>query len=196
MKTLLAAFVFAVALGTSVSNVQAHAFFGTGFIAGTLHPIGGWDHALAMLAVGIIGAQLGGKWTWVLPIGFVCAMAFGGLLGFQHVTIIWPEHLIVASVVVLGALLTLPRPAPGVLALTVALLFGTYHGYAHGIELPATSDALYFTFGFLLTTFSLHATGIFLGLIYRQYAHSVRYFAASGIVLIAAGAMLGAQQLI
>ena len=53
----------------------------TGFVLGFLHPVGGIDHVLAMVAVGLFAALLGGRALWLLPISFVTMMAMGGALG-------------------------------------------------------------------------------------------------------------------
>ena len=38
-----------------------------GFVSGFLHPLSGFDHIIAMVAVGIWGAQLGRPAIWALP---------------------------------------------------------------------------------------------------------------------------------
>ena len=48
---------------------SAHSGAGTvfSFQAGLLHPLGGPDHLLAMFAVGLLAAQLGGRAIWLVP---------------------------------------------------------------------------------------------------------------------------------
>src|SRR6516225_8682260 len=56
-----------------------------GFVAGFAHPLGGLDHILAMVTVGIFAWQLGGRALWLVPATFVLAMAAGGALGMAGV---------------------------------------------------------------------------------------------------------------
>lgn len=55
--------VLAIAIAVSYSPLPALAHtgegYGGGFIAGFTHPILGWDHVAAMVAVGLWGAFLG-----------------------------------------------------------------------------------------------------------------------------------------
>ena len=51
-----------------------------GFADGFTHPLGGLDHILAMVTVGVLAWQLGGRAIWLLPASFVALMAIGGLL--------------------------------------------------------------------------------------------------------------------
>jgi len=45
-----------------------------GIISGLQHPISGLDYVLAMIAVGLWGAQLGNPAMWVLPVTFPMVM--------------------------------------------------------------------------------------------------------------------------
>src|SRR5690606_23329420 len=120
------------------------------------------DHVLAMLAVGLMAAQAGGRALWALPLTFVGAMLAGGLLGFAGVTLTAMEPLILASIVMLGALIALAtRPKLATLVPMVAV-FGLAHGWAHGAEGPAQGLALYAA-GFALATAGLHLAGILMG---------------------------------
>jgi urease accessory protein len=53
----------------------------TGLATGFGHPWSGLDHVLAMLAVGIWGAQLGAPALWLLPVVFPMIIALGGFMG-------------------------------------------------------------------------------------------------------------------
>ena len=61
--------VFAVALLAS-GPAAAHTGAGVpgGLVSGFLRPLSGWDHLVAMVAVGLWGAQLGRLGLWVLPV--------------------------------------------------------------------------------------------------------------------------------
>ena len=54
---------------------------GDSLLAGFIHPFGGIDHLLAMTAVGLFAAHLGGRALWAVPATFVAVMALGGVFG-------------------------------------------------------------------------------------------------------------------
>ena len=139
----------------------------TGFGAGFLHPLTGLDHLLAMVSVGIWGAFLGLPAIWLLPIAFPLIMASGGALGVIGVPLPAGELLIALSVVVLGVLIASARRLPVAGALAVVAVFAVAHGHAHGVELPASADALAFTVGFVMATGLLHLAGIGIGVLTR-----------------------------
>jgi urease accessory protein len=151
------------------SEALAHIVKGEaiGFVSGFEHPISGLDHIIAMVAVGLWGAQLGAPAIWLLPVTFPMVMAFGGFLGLIGVPLPGSEIAIALSGVCLGAaVLTEFRPPLWVAAVLVGI-FGLFHGYAHGAELPPGQNALLYSIGFILATGLLHATGITIGLIHR-----------------------------
>ncbi|MFE3835956.1 HupE/UreJ family protein [Pseudogemmobacter sonorensis] len=132
------------------------------FLAGLTHPVGGLDHLLAMVAVGLCASVLGGRALWALPLAFVGGMVAGGLAGAAALPLPTVEPMILASIVVLGALTAaaLNPSLPLVAAVTAA--FGLFHGHAHGTEGPTGGLALY-AIGFVLATAGLHLAGIALG---------------------------------
>jgi urease accessory protein len=133
---------------------------GAGLWDGMAHPLGGADHLLAMVALGLLAAQLGGRAMLALPMAFVAAMVLGAGLGAGGVALAGVEPMILASVVVLGALVALAlRPHLG-LVVAMAALFGAAHGWAHGAE-GGTLGA--YALGFATTTALLHGAGIALG---------------------------------
>jgi urease accessory protein len=134
-----------------------------GFAGGFLHPLSGLDHMLAMVSVGIWGAELGAPAIWLLPIAFPLIMAAGGALGVIGVPLPAGELFIALSVAVLGTLVALARRLPIAVALTIVGIFAIAHGHAHGVELPRAADALAFTVGFVLATGLLHLAGIAIG---------------------------------
>src|SRR5260221_12820305 len=77
---------------------------GASLISGFMHPLGGLDHIIAMVAVGLLAARLGGRALWLVPASFVAAMAMGGLVGVAGVALPYAETGIAISVVVLGAI--------------------------------------------------------------------------------------------
>lgn len=138
-----------------------------GFVSGFQHPLSGWDHILAMVAVGLWGAQLGPPAMWLLPLTFPMMMAFGGFLGLVGVPLPGVEIGIAVSAIVLGAMVALEvRPKLTVSMLIVAV-FAIFHGYAHGTELSPGTSALAYSLGFVVATGCLHGVGITIGLIHR-----------------------------
>ena len=165
-----------VLLFLSTQSASAHILHGepVSFQSGFLHPLSGWDHIIAMVAVGIWGAQLGMPAVWVLPVTFPMIMSFGGFLGLIKVPLPGGEHFvefgIALSGVLLGAMvLGEVRPKLWIAAATVGL-FGLCHGYAHGYELPDGESGLYYSCGFVLATGLLHCIGITIGYIHRWSA--------------------------
>jgi len=136
-------------------------------LSGLQHPISGFDHVLAMVAVGIWGAQLGPPAIWVLPVTFPMVMAFGGMLGLLGLQIPGVEIGIGLSALILGLMVAFDRrPDLGVAAVMVGV-FAIFHGFAHGGELPEGESGLLYSMGFVASTGMLHASGIGLGLIHR-----------------------------
>jgi urease accessory protein len=141
----------------------AHAAHDTGTVlSGAAHPIGGLDHILAMLAVGLLAAQQGGRAQWAMPLAFVGAMLLGGALGFAGLGFPAVEPMILASIVILGVLVALAVRLPLTVTLPVLALFGAAHGWAHGAEGPASGMVAYAA-GFALMTAALHGAGLILG---------------------------------
>lgn len=132
------------------------------FAAGLGHPFGGADHLLAMVTLGLLAAQTGGRAIWILPLSFVAAMLVGGVAGASGLGDPGVEPVILASVMVLGAVVALALWMPLAVMVPMAALFGTAHGWAHGAEGPATGLATYAA-GFVVATALLHAAGIALG---------------------------------
>jgi urease accessory protein len=156
-----------LAVVSTAAWAHAEAGHAGGFLAGMLHPISGWDHIIAMVAVGLWGAQLGRPALWLLPVAFPLVMAFGGFLGLIGVELPAIELGIALSGVLLGlAVATSLRP-PLWLATLVVAGFAVFHGHAHGTELPEGASGLTYSLGFVIATGLLHASGIAIGLIHR-----------------------------
>lgn len=138
-----------------------------GFLTGLAHPVSGLDHVLAMVAVGLWGAQLGVPAIWLLPVTFPLVMAFGGFLGLVGIPLPGVETGVALSALALGlAVATSWRPPLAIAALMVAA-FAVFHGHAHGTELPAGQSGLTYSIGFVMATGLLHLAGISIGLIHR-----------------------------
>jgi urease accessory protein len=160
--------IFASAL-LAPATVLAHNPAGVagGFLSGFMHPLTGIDHILAMVAVGIWGAQLGAPAIWALPVAFPLVMSVGGAMGVRGVPLPGVEIGIAASALLLGLMIfTEARPSLVAAALIVGF-FAIFHGYAHGTELPRAANPLAYGVGFVLATGMLHVSGITMGLIHR-----------------------------
>ncbi|ADP71048.1 HupE/UreJ protein [Rhodomicrobium vannielii ATCC 17100] len=157
---------FALCL-TASSPAFAHTQVGVagGFLSGFTHPIFGADHLVAMVAVGLWGAQLGSPAIWVLPIAFPSVMAIGGLFGVLGVPLPMVELLVSGSAVVLGLMVALNARPPLVIAGLIVAAFAIFHGHAHGAELPEAANPLAYGVGFVLATGLLHLCGIIIGLL-------------------------------
>ncbi len=157
-----------------------------GLLTGFLHPISGLDHVLAMVAVGLWGAQLGAPAIWVLPVAFPLVMAMGGMLAFTGVPVPGIEYGIAASAILLGAAVTFKVRPPLVIAALLVGFFAVFHGYAHGTELPPGQSALLYSMGFVIATGCLHAVGIGIGAVHR-WTWGQRLLRAAGAVIALGG---------
>lgn len=156
-----------------------------GFITGLEHPWSGLDHVLAMIAVGLWGAQLGNPAIWLLPITFPLVMSFGALMGLLGIPLPGIEIGIAVSAIVLGIMvLGEARPALAVAGILVGF-FAVFHGHAHGTELPAGQSGLLYSMGFVIATGCLHGLGITMGLIHR--------WPAGRLALRGSGALIAAM---
>lgn len=131
----------------------------SGLVAGISHPLGGLDHLLAMIAVGLWAAQQKGAARWALPCTFVGTMLIGGLLGFEGLDVPGLESGIAASVFALGLAVALAVRPPLFMAVGATALFAMFHGVAHGLELPEMSSPWGYALGFVGATAALHAAG-------------------------------------
>jgi len=171
----------------------AHAHIGVGsthgFGDGWQHPLHGLDHLLAMVAVGLWAAQLGGRATWAIPASFVSVMALGGVLGFYHVPIPMVETGILVSILLLGLLVALAVRVPVWAGALLVGLFAMFHGYAHGTEMPAGAIGVVYATGFVLATAMLNLVGIGLGIALKRVSCAPALRVA-GAAVICAGAFV------
>jgi urease accessory protein len=155
------------AFALTAATASAHSSHGTvnGFSSGFAHPLTGLDHIVAMVAVGLWGAFLGGRAMWLLPVVFPVVMAFGGAMGVLGVPMSGVETGIALSGVVLGFMVAFAARPPLWVAAVIVGIFAVFHGYAHGQELPESANAMTFAIGFVISTGLLHLTGIAFGLL-------------------------------
>lgn len=132
----------------------------SGFLHGFMHPVGGLDHVLAMVAVGVFAFILGGRALFLVPLSFVGMMAVGFLIGANGVNVPFVELGIALSSIVIGGVAALGRPVPVAAAMGLVGVFAIFHGHAHGAEMPAGAGGLDYALGFMAATALLHVAGI------------------------------------
>lgn len=147
----------------AVAALFGEHFFGLdtlGWSNGFNHPLAGWDHLLAMLAVGIWAAQLRGQAVWMLPLAFVSVMSLGGLAGAAGITIPSVEGIILLSCAVFALLITRKIRFSSKINVLIVAFFAFFHGFAHGQEISTSASLISYTLGFMLATLLLHGAGI------------------------------------
>lgn len=170
------------------AEASAHALGGVmgGFGSGFGHPLAGFDHFLAMLAVGLWGAQMGGRSVWALPATFPLIMCVGGFAGMLG---LFPDDLIriaiAVSLLVLGGVIAARWVAPEWAALVIVAFFAIFHGYPHGQLTLRATDPAAFTVGFVVSTGLIHILGIGIGFALGRLYH--------GYVVRALGGMIAAS---
>lgn len=170
MNRLAASTLAAVTVTTLATPAFAHLPPGEygSFLAGVTHPVFGLDHVLAMVAVGLWAAQIGGRAIFWVPTAFVLAMLAGFGLALAGMPLPFVEPAILASVIVLGAVVALALRPDMQLAMAVVAGLALFHGHAHGGELGG-AVALRFGAGFAVATALLHAAGIGVALAAGQW---------------------------
>jgi urease accessory protein len=167
-----------------------------GLTDGFLHPLTGFDHILAMVAVGLLAAQLGGRALWITPLSFMALMAVGAGLCVAQVVVPFVEVGIALSIITLGTVLLFGIGLPTVTAAALVGFFAIFHGYAHGAEMPSATRALSYGAGFVVATGLLHLAGVSLGVFARRAAVTLRprLFRLAGGIFTVAGiaALVGA----
>jgi urease accessory protein len=174
MKRVLQGFA-GLAVGiAATSPAIAHTGIGlfgeSGFAAGFSHPLLGMDHLLAMLGIGIWGAQLGGRAIWAVPAAFLGVMIAGAGLALSGAMLPMVEFGIGGSVLVIGGLIAFGARLPLALAMGLAGLFALFHGHAHGTELPGFAHPAAYGAGFALATALLHGAGFGIAALLRAPA--------------------------
>jgi Hydrogenase/urease accessory protein len=186
-----------VALLLAPSVAFAHPGHGEGgsLLAGFIHPFSGIDHLLAMTAVGLFAANLGGRALWAVPATFVAMMALGGVFGAAGVSLPFAETAIALSVLVFGFVIFSGMTPPVLAAMALVGIFAIFHGHAHGTEMPVGGSGVVYGIGFMVATTLLHGFGITLGLAIRWFDDVPRRRAMQAcgvaIALIGAGLTIG-----
>jgi urease accessory protein len=159
-----------------------------GFITGLKHPVSGLDHVLAMISVGLWGAQLGAPAVWLLPVTFPMVMAFGGFLGLVGIPVPGVEVGIAVSAILLGLMVAREAKPPLVVAAVLVGFFAIFHGHAHGTELPPGQSGLMYSIGFVIATGCLHGVGIAIGVVHKwPVGRAALRFAGALVALVGLG---------
>ncbi len=159
------------------------------FAAGFAHPWTGFDHVLAMVAVGLWAGLVGGRALWAWPAAFVGVMLAGGALGIAGVAVPMVESGILASIIALGVLVLAAARLPVALGALLVGAFAVLHGHAHGTELPAEAAAVAYASGFASATAILHGLGLGLARLCRG-GRGALLVRGSGAAVAAAGIAL------
>lgn len=168
------------------AHIMVHQASG-GLVNGLLHPIFGFDHLLAMVAVGILSSQMGGKALWTVPATFVIVMFFGGIISMANIPLFAIELGIALSVLSLGLIIGFGKKLPPLFAMAFVGFFAIFHGYAHGNEIPNLARPVLYSLGSIYSTAGLHITGLFLGEIFRRFRSGKIMFKATGFIIAAIG---------
>jgi urease accessory protein len=190
INTIYPAVLLALLLSFVPTTVYAHEGgnmpFG-GYLAGLIHPVLGYDHLLAMLCVGILSAQIGGRAIWTVPSTFVGVMAIGGLLGIINIGALPAEAGIALSLILLGGVIAAERRLAIFYAMLTVGFFAVFHGYAHGLEMPSTASPVAFALGFLSGTALIHIAGVIIGDIARHYERGKLILRLGGAFILIVG---------
>jgi urease accessory protein len=170
-------------LGFFPKYIFAHEVSGGGFLNGFTHPVLGVDHLLAMISVGIVSAQMGGRAIWSVPATFVTVMTLGAAMGIYNVPFPAVENMIVISVIALGLSIAMYKKLPVYVAMAFVALFASFHGHAHGTEMPYLAKPYLYALGFVVGTTLIHLAGVAIG-------HYAQKFPQSQALLRYAGAMM------
>jgi urease accessory protein len=160
MKILLKAGVAAAVALLPVAASAHPGLHAAGFADGFVHPFTGFDHLMAMVAVGFWAGQFSGRTRFVIPAVFAAVMALGAALGFHAETPAFVEYGIAASVVVMGALIAFDLKMPAPAAAALVGVFALCHGFAHGAEAPAAVTQVSFFSGFIAASLILQGAGL------------------------------------
>ncbi len=166
IKTLI---LFLLFFSSVLSAHEAQSLPYGPFLSGITHPVLGFDHLLAMVSVGMISAQIGGRAIWTVPATFVIVMFFGGILGLNYSGLTGYEIGIALSVLLLGSTLAADKKIDANFAMLAVAIFAIFHGYAHGEEIPSIAEPPPYVTGFMTGTVILHVTGVVIADISTHY---------------------------
>ncbi len=130
--------------------IFAHGSHGSGIMAGFTHPIFGIDHAVAIIGIGFIGRLINQSKWYLFFIPFLLAMIIGGFLGIDKEATLLIEKIIALSVLFMGLFILFRERISKTIILVCFSIFGFFHGYAHGAEMPQDMNSFVYVSGFSL----------------------------------------------
>lgn len=164
--------------------IFAHGSHGSGVMAGFTHPIFGIDHNVAILGSGILGYLLDQKKWYLAPLAFISAMIIGGFLGVENEATVFVEKTIAFSVLAIGFFIAIREKLNLILLLGLLAIFGGFHGYAHGAEMPETNTVFKYIPGYTLGAILLAVIGFFIGkMTNRKGKNDMAIHMISGIII-------------
>ena len=190
--TLAAAFLV---LFPAVALAHTGAGAAFGFADGFWHPRGGLDHLLAMFAVGLLAAQLGGRALWLVPGTFVVMMIAGAAVGIGGVPLPGVEYATGLSIVAIALPIAFALGMPVPLAMALVGTFAIFHGHAHGMEIPHDAAVTKYVLGFAMATALIHGAGVLSGLGLARLAKRELLLRALGASIAVLGAALTLQNI-
>jgi len=168
----------AVASLTLVASTDAYAHTGAagpgGFGRGVAHPFAGFDHLIAMIAVGVWAARRGGRSVWFVPVAFLLLMTIGAILGAIGIAVPFAGAAVVLSLFVFAMIVVAAVKLPMWASLAIVAGFALLYGDMHGTAMAPNAAALSYGAGFLLATALLHATGVGLVALTRRLIMAAR----------------------
>lgn len=177
----------------AIAHVGGHE--AVGFWHGFFHPLGGLDHLVAMLAVGIWAVQLDDTKSRIfLPLSFLALMLGGGIIGMMGVALPATESAIIFSDLLLGSFIFFGTRLPLVWSSVIIGALAMFHGYAHGAEMPTNAQSIQYASGFLSATASLHLVGMGVAILALR-RQQVQFFRVAGAMMVLAGLTVFAQSL-
>ena len=163
--------------------LYGHGSHGSGIMAGVTHPIFGIDHLLAIFAMALYAKTNYRDNAWYIAFSFVGAMVVGGLIGIKASPFPLEETVIKGSVILYGLLLALRVKIPMMAYVVVGLVIGLFHGHAHGVEMPDSTETYKYVPGFAIGAIIVSAFGEFVG---RHMAadEAIRARVIGGLIVI------------
>lgn len=158
-----------------------------GFWSGLNHPVLGLDHLLAMVSVGIVSAQIGGRAIWSVPATFVAVMLVGGVMGMQSIPLISVELGIAISVLALGIVIAADKRIAAQWAMLFVAVFAVFHGHAHGEEMPNLANPVLYALGFVSGTAAIHIAGVVIGTAAKKHQYGIKLMRMAGTAIAAVG---------
>jgi urease accessory protein len=188
-KLLMAAGLLLTATTTAAHTGHgAHAE--SGFLSGLLHPMLGLDHLLAMAAIGFWSVRQGNTMKKITPLFAIGGMILGAGIAWGGMSLPGVETGISLSVILGGILIAAMVKLPTAVGGLLVAAFMVFHGFAHGVEMPAGATLVAYLTGFSIATLALTYAGRGLGNLMRKTDN--RAARILGGVVAATGALLAA----